>query len=79
MNGGARQAILTFSHSHILTFFLVLCLSAAYSQSPTELYNSSNASYKAAQYEQAAAGYEKVLTQGYKSPVVYYNLGNCYY
>lgn len=63
--------MLTFANSLIILF--------AYAQSPTELYTSANAAYKAGQYDQAASGYEKVLTHGYKSPEVYYNLGNCYY
>src|SRR5688500_2890584 len=58
----------------------VLCLvSSVYSQSPAETYKSANALYKAGNFEQAAASYEKILMQGYRKHEVYYNLGNCYY
>jgi tetratricopeptide (TPR) repeat protein len=59
---------------------LLLCLSSvAFGQQPTELYKSAAQLYKTNQFDQAAAAYEKILSQGYKSAEVYYNLGNCYY
>src|SRR4051812_30872548 len=62
---------------------LILCcllLSVtAFSQSVGELYKSAGNLYKEKQFQQAADNYEKIISQGYKSPEVYYNLGNCYY
>ena len=59
---------------------LLLCVSSAtFAQSASELYKSAAQLYKANQFEQAAADYEKILSQGYKTAEVYYNLGNCYY
>ena len=59
---------------------LLLCVPAiGFAQQPTELYKSAAQLYKANQFDQAAADYEKILSQGYKSAEVYYNLGNCYY
>ena len=59
---------------------MLLCLSSAvYSQQPAELYKTASQQYKAGQFDQAAADYEKILNQGYRSADVYYNLGNCYY
>jgi len=59
---------------------LLLCFSTtAFSQSPDELYKSAAQLYKTNQFDQAAADYEKILRQGYKTAEVYYNLGNCYY
>ena len=55
-----------------------LC-SSLYAQSATQLYSSANALYKSNQFEQAAAEYEKIIVQGYRTPEVYYNLGNCYF
>ena len=55
-----------------------LC-SSLYAQSPSQLYTSANALYKSNQFEQAAAAYEKILMQGYRTPEVYYNLGNSYF
>ena len=58
----------------------VLCLvSNVYSQSPSQIYTSANALYKSNQFEQSAAAYEKILMQGYRTPEVYYNLGNSYF
>jgi tetratricopeptide (TPR) repeat protein len=51
----------------------------SFAQAPQDLYKNANALYKANQFEQAAADYEKIISQGYKTPEVYYNLGNCYY
>ncbi len=65
-----------------LMVFLIASLffaSAANAQSAPELYKAANALYKAGNFEQAAAGYEKIIVQGYRTPEVYYNLGNCYY
>jgi tetratricopeptide (TPR) repeat protein len=59
---------------------LLFCFSsAAFSQQPTELYKSAAQQYKANRFDSAAAQYEKILSQGYRTAEVYYNLGNCYY
>jgi tetratricopeptide (TPR) repeat protein len=59
---------------------LLLCLSLIVAaQQPADLYKTASQLYKAGQFEQAAADYEKILGQGYKTAEVYYNLGNCYY
>lgn len=73
---------LAVSRNALLLFVLsiVLCLSSnVYSQSPSQLYSSANALYKSNQFEQSAAAYEKILMQGYRTPEVYYNLGNSYF
>lgn len=73
-------SVVTSSYHHIIAFLLVGCItSALYSQSPTQLYTQANALYKANQFEQAAAAYEKIVMQGFRTAEVYYNLGNCYY
>lgn len=66
-------------YSLILSFAYSLITLAVFAQSPQALYTTANAQYKAGQYEQAANGYENILSQGYKNAEVYYNLGNCYY
>ena len=59
---------------------MLLCLSSlAFGQQPAELYKTASQLYKAGQFEQAAADYEKIISRGYKTAEVYYNLGNCYY
>jgi hypothetical protein len=42
-------------------------------------FNQANQLYRDAQYEKAAPLYEQVLKNGYESPALYYNLGNCYF
>ena len=65
---------------HYLMVCLLLCFSSIAScQSAPELYKSAAQLYKTNQFDQAAANYEKILSQGYKTAEVYYNLGNCYY
>ncbi len=69
-----RNALLLFVLSN------VLCLTSnVYSQQPSQLYASANALYKNNQFEEAAVAYEKILMQGYRTPEVYYNLGNSYF
>jgi len=50
-----------------------------FAQSASELYQQAGQLYKAKQFQQAADLYEKIISQGYKSTDVYYNLGNCYF
>lgn len=57
----------------------MLCFSlSAFAQAPVS-FASANALYKANQFAEAGLAYEKLLGEGYKDAVVYYNLGNCYY
>jgi len=73
-------SIVTSSYRHVVTFLLVLCLTSdVFAQSPSQIYTSANALYKNNQFEQAASAYEKILMQGYRTPEVYYNLGNSYF
>jgi tetratricopeptide (TPR) repeat protein len=65
---------------HILMVGLLLCFSScAFSQQAPELYKNAAQLYKASKFDTAAADYEKILSQGYRTAEVYYNLGNCYY
>jgi len=45
----------------------------------TSLFNQANKFYEAGDYQQATAGYEKILAAGQANWQVYYNLGNAYY
>lgn len=59
---------------------IVYCLTSNVSaQSANELYKTASAQYKAGQFEQAQVSYEKIISQGYRTAEVYYNLGNCYF
>lgn len=48
-------------------------------QSADKLFGLANDFYKSKNYAQAIEAYQKLLGQGYRNAVVYYNLGNCYY
>lgn len=68
------------SFRYLLLWMCVLSVSYAMCAPPaSELYTAAAALYKQSQFEKAAATYEKIIMQGYRSPEVYYNLGNCYY
>lgn len=53
-----------------------VCLTA---DEATSLFNQANKFYEAGDYQQATAGYEKILAAGQANWQVYYNLGNAYY
>ncbi len=51
----------------------------AQSMSPTEAMLAANQNYEAGQFEQAIAGYERIIEAGIRNSDVYYNLGNAYF
>ncbi|HWB62674.1 MAG TPA: tetratricopeptide repeat protein [Chitinophagales bacterium] len=69
----------SFYKRMLLSMAMLLLVFTAFAQPVQELYKTANQQYKSSQFEQAAANYEKIIAQGYKTPEVYYNLGNCYY
>ena len=67
--------------SHILTaiFLMIWQGSLVFAQSPESLFSQANALYQTQQFEGAIELYQQILSQGFESKAVYYNLGNCYY
>ncbi len=64
----------------LFVLFVFCCMPQhTIAQAAPELYNKASALYKANQFAEAAAVYDKITAQGYRSAEVYYNLGNCYY
>ena len=57
------------------SLFSILCTA----QSPTQLFTTANQVYKDKNYEQAISAYQKLLSQGYETAEIYFNLGNAYY
>ncbi|MGI4749252.1 MAG: tetratricopeptide repeat protein [Janthinobacterium lividum] len=43
------------------------------------LFEKGNQLYAKAQYQQAVKIYQQILNEGYKSPIIYFNIGNAYY
>jgi tetratricopeptide (TPR) repeat protein len=62
-----------------LLSFLLLCINISFASSQEELIVKSNQFYQSGNYAQAVQLYQQVLTDGYESPTLYYNLGNSYY
>ena len=48
-------------------------------QSPDQLLSTANSMYKDKKYDIAIEAYQKLISQGYKTPEIYYNLANAYY
>ncbi len=48
-------------------------------QSPDQLMKQANSFYQEQQYDQAVITYQKILSQGFESSSLYYNLGNAYF
>lgn len=62
----------------ILPFFLVI-LSARAEINPDSLYLRANRLYAEGRYAEAATLYDSLISEGYKAPEVYFNLGNAYF
>ncbi len=58
---------------------LVYLLATAVSAAPSDDFARANGQYQEKQYDAAIAGYQSILTQGYESAPVYFNLGNAYF
>lgn len=59
--------------------FLLLCISISFASSEEDLISKGNQFYQSGNFLQAAQLYQQVVSAGYESPVLYYNLGNSYY
>jgi tetratricopeptide (TPR) repeat protein len=59
--------------------FVFLSTGFIYPLTPDQLLQNGNLLYQQKQYDKAAESYEKVLSSGYESDVLYFNLGNAYY
>ena len=63
----------------LIAGFSALLASAAWAQTPEDVFNRGNELYRAGKYQDAAKEYEHIIKQGYSSAELYYNLGNAYY
>ena len=71
----------SFTNKAALLWVLVFGIwNLGFSETPADLYKKAAAAYKANDFENARAAYEKILELNYKPTAeVYFNLGNCYY
>lgn len=65
--------------SKILFTIMFLTFANILAQSPEKLMLLGNKYYQEQKYEEAARTYQKILSQGYESSALYYNLGNSYF
>jgi tetratricopeptide (TPR) repeat protein len=63
----------------LLFTFLLLTVGVLLAQDPKTLFHQANQAYQSQEYEKATALYQQILSQGYESKEVYYNLGDCFY
>lgn len=63
----------------LIIFFLFSLTVGAFAQSPDQLMLNANKLYQEGQYENAIQAYRKILSQGYESGPLYFNLGNAYF
>ncbi len=62
----------------VLTALVLSCFSL-YAQAPDQLFLQGNEAYQKGLYAEAREAFERILSQGYESGPLYYNLGNTYY
>ena len=58
---------------------LLLLAAPAASQEAVRNFSAGNEQYRGGKYEEAAGTYEQIVTNGYESAALYYNLGNAHY
>jgi tetratricopeptide (TPR) repeat protein len=66
-------------HKILFLSFLLLCINISFASQQDDLISKGNQLYQSGSFQQAADLYQQVVSQGYESPVLYYNLGNSYY
>lgn len=67
--------------SRIKLSLLILLISLTFGAAGEleSLFKQANAAYHSEKYQEAIQRYQKILSQGYESAELYYNIGNCYF
>lgn len=80
MNFHLRSSAPLFLRSFAPLLLLLACfLQTAAAAEIDVRFEAANQAYRASDFQKAAKLYEEILSQGYESSELYYNLGNCYY
>jgi tetratricopeptide (TPR) repeat protein len=58
---------------------LLLACATSFAQEAAMNFSAANDLYRGGKYAEAISTYEKIVSNGYESPALYYNLGNAYY
>jgi tetratricopeptide (TPR) repeat protein len=66
-------------HKIFILSFLLLCINISFASPQDDLIAKGNQAYQSGNFQLAADLYQQVVTAGYESPTLYYNLGNSYY
>lgn len=64
---------------HIFLYLLLVCASYSLIANEQKMLDSAKNLYIASEYYEAQLIYESLVEEGFISPELYYNLGNCYY
>jgi len=62
-----------------IAFILIVFCINLFSQTPDQMVQRANKYYQNNQFEQAIDGYKEILSGGFESGALYYNLGNAYF
>ena len=57
----------------------ILLLGTVIGQDQQQLFRQANRFYEEGAFDRALSGYREILSQGYESGPLYFNVGNCYY
>ena len=78
---GEAQTKTKFGIQALVLFSILYSLFSipSFAQSPDQLLSTANSMYKDKKYDIAIEAYQKLISQGYKTTEVYYNLANAYY
>ena len=63
----------------LLISFLLISFGNSTAQTPEQLMQKANKFYQEQNYSEAISTYEKILSQGFESGALYYNLGNSFF
>lgn len=70
----------TFCFAYLLSVIVVAtAMGGSPELNPNLLFEKGNSAYREKKYDEAITAYEKILEQGFRSDVVYYNLANAYF
>lgn len=72
-------AVKQFSLNGVMSLFFMLVFYSAFAQSPAQLFDIANNAYKSKNYDLSITAYQQLIDKNYKTPEIYYNLGNSYY
>ena len=69
-----------YLYKRIISLLVAVLFSAgSWAEIPDSLFYKANEKYQEGKYEDAIQLYQEIISEGYESPVLYYNLGNSFF